>query len=525
MGDFVEDQNTAAQIVGGLIALIPVLERVVVACDVSGALFNINRRGGFAHADAGQLVNLGFAAFGAVPEVGEAFKTVFKPLWKERAAARGAIHGGLEAVERLLGMRKGGAITWVREELISRWGSWVQRSIVAANTALDACVALTEFVATAEGWKHWLIPSPVQALAQQMLPGLKAFKGRLDAPLSRAGNEIEAFLKDLVGEQAASVVMAVGQHAVAASLVAGARSKSGHNAAQAHPKGRELERQPLRKVGVKPEADAGRGSGPIHNAIQNTRKALSDLAAREKGLIGEHMVDYHEAKRLGGSWPHDRPKGQWAPDKVRKLNVDKRPVNLSLADLPKVNRAGIDAVWSQSGSITVTEAKASESIAAAYGFGAYKAKKGIIPKVDGLNPDLLLLHYLLSDSSDKRGKESPTMQMTKSWVEDRSTREGLALAVVESLRIANAASYTRRAVLVSGEASGAIDHAAALADVHAAIPASEVHAHQNHGIVREWDASSIDAVEKARDLAHAKARQPSDQPREPRAKRTRKPKS
>ncbi|WP_354679731.1 hypothetical protein [Cupriavidus plantarum] len=49
-------------------------------------------------------ISLGFAAFGAIPEVGSAFKTVFKPLWKERRAAKGMVHNGLNAVEGMLGM-------------------------------------------------------------------------------------------------------------------------------------------------------------------------------------------------------------------------------------------------------------------------------------------------------------------------------------------------------------------------------------------------------------------------------------
>lgn len=528
MGDFVEDQNTAAQIVGGLIAMIPVLEQVMVARDVSGALFNINKRGGFAHAETTQVVNLGFAAFGAVPEVGEAFKTVFKPLWKERSVARGAIHGGLEAIEKLLGMRKGGAITFVRDELIGKWGAWVQKAIIAVNMALDACIALMEFIATADGWENWLIPSSIQALAQQMLPGIKGFKGKLNDPMTRAGSEIQEFLKDLIGEQAAAVVVAVTAHVVVSSVAPATRTKSGHNAADEPPKGHIPPRQEPRRVGSRLEAEASKGSGPLHSTIQAMRKAFSDLEAREKGLIGEHMVDYHEAKRLGGSWPHDLPRGAWAPETVRKINVDKRPVNLSLADLPKVNHAGIDAVWDKASAYTVTEAKASASIAAAYGFGAYKAKKGMIPNVTGLNPDLLLLHYLLSDSSDKGGKGSPLMQMSKAWVDDRATREGLPVSVVASLRAANAARYARRTALVTFESTGATDHASALVDIHEMKPQDKVHPHTDHGITREWEAAAIDAVERARDLAHARAKttEPADQPAPEKAKRTRgKPKA
>lgn len=499
LGDFEEQQNTAAQIVGGLISLIPVLDQVLDARDISGALFNINKRGGFGHASSDQLVNLGFAAFGAVPEVGSAFKTVFKPLWKERRAAKGAVHGGLEAVEALLGMRKGGAIGWVRNELLGKWAARSQQAVMMVEAALASCVQLTEFVATASGWQDWLIPDPVQALAKELLPGLKALQGQVQAPLARASDEIREFLEDLLGEQAAAVVMAVGQHAVQASAVAGTRSRSGHNAADLHPKGSVPARQAPQKVHQQHKAEASKGQGPVHATIKATRKTFGDLAAREKGLIGEHVVDYHELQRLGGAWTHDNHAGQWRPEAVRKLNCDKRPVNLSLADLPKVNHAGIDAVWEHHGHYTVTEAKASESIAVAYGFGKYKVKKGWVPKVEGLNPDLELLHYLLIDYGDKGGGGASMMQMSKEWVRDRADREHLGLAVVSLLKIDKA---LRRVVLVTFESQGAVDHGMALADLHMGKSSNDLRAHTEHGITREWNAAAIDAVAAAREKAH-----------------------
>ena len=92
LGDFDEDQNSAALVVGGLLGLIPILDQVLDARDITGTLYKINRVGGFKSASTEQVVNLGFAAFGAIPEVGSAFKGVFKPLWKERRAAKGAVH-------------------------------------------------------------------------------------------------------------------------------------------------------------------------------------------------------------------------------------------------------------------------------------------------------------------------------------------------------------------------------------------------------------------------------------------------
>ena len=521
LGDFEEDQNTAAQIVGGLISLIPVLDQVMDARDISGALFNINRRGGFGHASTDQIVNLGFAAFGAVPEVGSAFKTVFKPLWKERRFAKGAVHSGAQGIEALLGMRKGGAITWVRKELIGKWAARTNEAISAVNVALASCIELTEFIATASGWKDWLIPDPIQAMAKELLPSLKALRSRIDEPLRRASNEIRELLEDLLGEQAAAVVMAVGGRAVVASAVPGSRAKAGHNGAALPSHGPAATRQSATKVADRHRADATKGNGQLHVAVQLTRKAFGNIAAREKGLIGEHVVDYHEAQRLGGAWPHDRKAGTWSPSTVRKLNCDKRPVNLSLEDLPKVNQPGLDAVWEHASQYTATEAKASESVAVVFAFGKYKEKKGIIPVVTGLTGDHQMLHYLLSDSSDKGGTVTPLMQMSHPWAVDRAKREGLQRVVNDAIGLRR---YSRRVVLVTFESTGALDHGKALADVHFSKPVSEVHPHVAHGITKQWEATAIDAVDRARLKAHD-SKKGAAKPEEPVAKpsKSRKP--
>jgi hypothetical protein len=499
LGDFEENQSSSGQVVAGLIGMIPILGQVMDARDVTGALFNISQKGGFKNANVDQLVNLGFAAFGSIPYVGDVFKLVFKPLYKQRRLAKGAVQGGLHKLESMLGLGKGGALTWIRKELIGKWAYRTNQVIQTVNAALNSAIGLTEFLATASGWQDWLVPDPIQAMAKQMLPGMKAMRGTLDAPLRRASAEIREFLEDLLGEQAAAVVMAVGQRAVQASAVPGTRTRAGHNAAAIAPKGTIPKRQPARKVAGKPQTQGSKGQGPLHRTIQATRKAISAMANQEKGLVGEHMVDYHELKRLGGSWPHDNKTGKWSPNTVKKLNCDKRPVNLSLEDLPKVNQPGLDAVWEHNGAYTVTEAKASASVGAAYGFGKRKESKGWIPVVTGLSPENQLLHYLLSDTSDKRGTQTPMLQMSHAWTKDRSKREGLAAKVRDAIELKQS---RRRVVFVSLESPGASDHVQALADVHLGHTRSKMHPHPQHDTTNQWEAAAIDAVERARNSAH-----------------------
>jgi hypothetical protein len=503
LGDFEENQNFAGQIVGGVISLIPIVDQVMDARDISGALYRINNQGGFNNATTNQLVNLGFAAFGAVPEVGSAFKTVFKPMWKERQAVKGAVNGGLQAVERMLGQKKGGTIVWVRMKVLGQWANLTSQAIVKVNVALAACIELLDTIGHLKGWKDYLVPDSIQALALELLPSLRSMQSGVTKALQRAAAEIHHFLEDLLGEQAATVVMAVGQRAVAASAVPGTRTRSGHNAAALKPREPVPQRQGKREIGGRPAQDAGKGAGRMHAVVRVTANTIKTMANQEKGLVGEHMADYFETKRLGGSWTHDELKSKWSPASVRKLNVDKRPVNLRLIDLPKVNQAGLDAVWQHGEQYTVTEAKARASIGSAYGVGKMLVKNGRIPDAKGLTPDQELLHYLLSDYEDKgRGGASAgagMMQMGIAWTRDRGGRE--TGVPTTARRAIDTDLASRRVVLVSFESQGALDHAEALIDINLGKPDAQVHPHTDHGITRAWDKAAINAVDRAREKA------------------------
>jgi hypothetical protein len=500
LGDFEENQSTAGAIVGGLVGLIPILGQVMDARDITGTLFNINKQGGFDKARPDQLVNLGFAAFGAVPYVGDAFKLVFKPFYKQRRLARGAVHGGLEALEKLLNLGKGGALTWIRKELLGKWALRVNQMIQEVNNALELTIQLMEFLASAGYWKDMLIPSSIQALAKEMLPHMKALRGTLNAPLQRAGNEIRLYLEDLLGEQRASWVIAAGGRAVQASAVPGTRARTGHNAANPKPKGRATPTHPPTLVGKSNRTQAVKGQGRVKAAIQVTSKAFRELGRLEKGLVGEHMADYHELKRLGGKWPHDKSSGRWSPETIKKLNADKRPVNLSLIDLPKMRETGIDAVWEHGGRYTVVEAKARETIFAMIATVKSLTTKALVPaQFRALSTDLQNLWLLLAVNNDVTGQGSPLVQMSVPWVQSRAPAESLSVGAESAIR---ARTNARRVLLVTLESNGVPDHGQALADIHMGIAEAKVHPHLDHGISREWNAVEIDKVVNARDAAH-----------------------
>lgn len=103
----------------------------------------------------------------------------------------------------------------------------------------------------------------------------------------------------------------------------------------------------------------------------------------------------------------------------------------------------------------------------------------------GLSPSMELLHYLLSDSSDNGGTQTPLMQMSVGWVDDRAKKEGLHSDVVKNLAERNSKKYERSVVLVTFESSGALDHAKALTDIHQGKLGKDIQPHTEHGITHE----------------------------------------
>jgi hypothetical protein len=375
MGDFEEgEQNTYAMVIGGLISMIPVLDQVLDVRDLAGSIYRINNKGGFNRATTDDVVGFAFAAFGAVPVVGSAFKTVFKPMWKNRRAARGMVPGGMSAIERLLGMRRGGAITWVRREVLGKWGARTQEAIAKANQALESVIALNRTIANLSGWKDWLVPDSIQAMCRRLLPGLVGLRGRLAAPLERGSREIRELLEDLLGERAAAVVMAAGRRAVPASAVPATRTRRGHNAAAARPTGRVPPRQKPKTTGSSPTTTGRRGAGRGHSDTQRTASALVDIGNAALGVSGEHIADYICANKFGWgtAWRgHDKGgQGRWGTTPSKDVEG-----KLSRGGKPKVwhalykltdgsNGVGLDAVWRAQGNnngkpYAIVEAKAS----------------------------------------------------------------------------------------------------------------------------------------------------------------------
>lgn len=169
LGDFEEEPSNAAMIVGGVISLIPVAQQVLNVRDMSGMIYRISRKGA-PNCSKDDWVDLAMAAFGCIPELGSLFKTIVKPLWKERKLLKGALRG--EAfVSGMLGKAKGKAITFVKT---LDWAGNTQVAIQQMDNALTGCDQLLGELEQS----HWWLPDSVQGLAHDLRPSLQTIRGR-----------------------------------------------------------------------------------------------------------------------------------------------------------------------------------------------------------------------------------------------------------------------------------------------------------------------------------------------------------
>jgi hypothetical protein len=519
LGDFNENQMVSAQIVGGLISLIPVVDQVMDVRDVSGCLFRIHKGGGFAKAGIDQKINLGFAAFGVVPEIGSAFKTVFKPLYKERKAMKGAFNGGVAMIERMLGHKKGGAVKWVKA---LDWAGNTQNAINQANMALDSCIEMLDYI----GQGHWWCPNSLRDKARAVAPGLRKMKGQLAAPIREAVGHIKAFLEEMLGEHATAVVMAVASNAgtVRASGHPGAGQSKGHPSAP-HAKATphvpvHVPGTPHKKVAAEHGTAGKTTTGKIASATQRLAydgyKALNFAA---KGLMGEHIADHHiiEHKGWGLQWNrHDMVGGtkgkadgwQSAP---KKLNDQEKPLFLCIPANVVLN-GGIDSAW------LTSRAKPQQ-------FAIVEAKANFNPAAS--------LHSLLGEAQDKSGAgnssagsgrrkkkgaatapaavatpstptakpaKAMTMQMSHQWIVDRIKKDFGAYRA-QILSGPSERNYSRHVFLVTP--IQAAEHTIAIGKIMAeglvnnpskAQKYAEDHA--KHDVQREFSEADLDAAQK-----------------------------
>lgn len=465
LGDFNENQMLSAQLIGGLISLVPIVDQVMDVRDVSGTLYRINKHGGFTKASLDDKVNFGFAAFGVVPEIGSAFKTIFKPLYKERKAAKGVINGGVAMVERMLGMQKGGAVKWVRA---LDWAGNTQAAILQADMALEQSIELLEYLAQ----PHWWCPEHLQQTALDVAPGIKSLRGKLAGPISEASTEIRLFTEAMLGEHAAAVALAVvGNSPTARGHEHPPHAAHGGKSSEHHTKHKDIEGAP-RTQGKTGQA---RIAAVTQKVAYSTYTAL-DFAV--KGLMGEHIVEHHviESKGWGLDWNgHDiagavrggRTPG-WQNAHV-KINDGGIPTYLCTPSA-KILSGGIDSLWrtnrQRPHEFAVVEAKAhmnpnvslyqllGEANAANHGSGGITRTSR---KVKRRRTGSTIPESERSSSCTAGAAKGQVMQMSRRWIDDRVKRSFVMLKgeIIEN--------YSRHVFLVTPLQSA--EHVQAIANI------------------------------------------------------------
>lgn len=498
LGDFNEEQMVSAQIIGGLISLIPVVDQVMDVRDVSGSLYRINKQGGFGKATLDQKISFGFAAFGVVPEVGSAFKTVFKPLYKERKALKGAVNSGVAMIERMLGKKKGGALKWIKG---LDWAGNTQAAIVQANQALESCIALLDYI----GQGHWWCPDRLEQLARDVSPGIKKMRGQLTAPIREASEAIRKFITDLLGEHAAAVALAVANNAASLPRGGGAHPRAGAHAGGGGRSNGSGGSHP--HVAEQPRLQGRTTASKIGTVVQRTAfEAYRGLNFAVKGLMGEHIVDHYviEKKGWGLDWskhdietPKPGKKKGWG-SKFKKLNDEEKPLYLCTPS-KAVLRPGIDSLWLTNRlppqEFAVVEAKANMNPAAKLLEMLGEAKG----HDDAGGGTVTRRNKTTAGGKNAGGGPKPgmIMQMSHKWIKDR-VRKDFPFYAIKIAKDRN--NYSRHVCLVSP--LQASEHIIAVEKIlsenlidQPAAAQKYAAQHSRHDVQREFGESELNAAE------------------------------
>ncbi len=561
LGDFEEEPSNAAMIVGGVISLIPVAQQVLNVRDMSGMIYRISRKGA-PNCSKDDWVDLAMAAFGCIPELGSLFKTIVKPLWKERKLLKGALRG--EAfVSGMLGKAKGKAITFVKT---LDWAGNAQVAIQQMDNALTGCDQLLGELEQS----HWWLPDSVQGLAHDLRPGLQTIRGPLHTGIQQGIQALQEFVTDLIGEdgyRVAQMAMAAAT-ATSGSRTAGAHgghepSRPSRSTESSHPSAREQtpasrKTPPAEKQQAKhkDEQDTKRqqvepGGGPQTTASRVTRASWKAIGNRYKGLIGEHMAHYHHmGLHAPNAWPHGHVEGKhagavWEGSKrlVTEQNKHATPTELIPEHLVRINQNGVDGVWSLGEKVFhFVEAKASESAGALFGMAADSWRE----RADGKQsskvqppPNLTERQYALwcMLSQPKKG-----LQMSAAWLEasvsstmlDGNERNRFVYVVFVIDSTSQPKDYKLKAggTLKKAVALGAVEHVAVSAKVGTiALTGGDYYdlslhdEHRpSHGLSDQFSYDEIDNIAelyiRQKQLHAASSRPKPTQPPKPRTKRT-----
>lgn len=390
MGDFKENPSNMSIIANAVIGLIPIADQVLDVRDVAGMVCRITNKGP-ANCTIDDWVDLSFAAIGCIPEVGSLFKGVFKPLWKSRKVVKKIDAKTWSSIDRMLGMSKGSSIKYLKT---FPWAQRKAQALQQLNIAFNSLDQLLAYLSI----PRWWIPDNLELLARRMRPKVKQVRDPIKKGFDMGFKAMQDFVIDMIGEEGYKVVNA----AATIALSTGNKTKSSHEKSKVKLVGNNTQKKvnggstaskkvdnkargsavagkkvdakkqevDKKKVGGEKRADhdkvngnerqtVEKGSGNRVNATQHTIDKIGDFTNKLKGILGEHMADYH-CQQIKG-WGKDTAKH----DDANAINSHKLNDGGKMVQLLEIKSRGrgIDGVWkTNSGKpYAIIEAKLSES--------------------------------------------------------------------------------------------------------------------------------------------------------------------
>jgi hypothetical protein len=204
-GDFADDPSAASMVVNGAIGLIPVVEQILDMRDVLRVCICCSEKG-WNTLRSEDTVDISFAAFGCIPEVGTAFKEVFKPVYKMLNKNRKQIlTGGLYGVameELLLSRGKGGAIKWIQS---LKWAEHTQDAISKTQLAISKYIEMLEVISH----NPWWASKDLVYFAKQNIVPAQNTKSIVAYIINQGSVMIQSFVCEMLDEHAAYVAAGI----------------------------------------------------------------------------------------------------------------------------------------------------------------------------------------------------------------------------------------------------------------------------------------------------------------------------
>lgn len=298
------------------------------------------------------------------------------------------------------GLKKGGALKYLKA---FPWGARKAQALQNVMLALDQVDSLLEYLSVS----RWWVPDDLENLAKRMRPLVKQAKDPIKKGFNQGFDAMHEFIVDLIGEDGYRVVAAATTAAVSTNNKSKANAEKSnliHNQKQTRKDGGKFsgagasgsfeksktpkktntkqnaksnkeqkatsvknqkeklsqsEQAKHNTVSDKNRQDVQKGTGTRTTATKYTIDKIGNFTNKLKGILGEHMADYH-CQQIKG-WGKETAKHD-NPNAINSHKLNDGGQMVQLFELKSRGR-GIDGVWkTNSGKpYAIIEAKFSEN--------------------------------------------------------------------------------------------------------------------------------------------------------------------